>query len=230
MKQKLLLTCEHASNHVPAKYKNCFHDKNILETHRAYDIGAAEVCDILADRLHAPAIMAEISRLVIELNRSLHHPGLYSEFMRNVSVPARREIVSSYYLPYRSSVMTKIKSMLKSCDRIIHVSVHSFTPVMNGVTRNADVGLLYDPSRRHEKQFALAWKTQLREIDYAIRVRCNYPYKGISDGFTTFLRKEFKPDTYVGIELEMNQAILQDARKRRVMSDLMARSLDGCLK
>jgi len=36
-------------------------------------------------------------------------------------------------------------------------------------------------------------------------VRRNYPYAGKNDGFTTYLRRRFPSDAYLGIELEINQ-------------------------
>ena len=38
-----------------------------------------------------------------------------------------------------------------------------------------------------------------------LSIRCNYPYKGNADGFTTYLRKQFSEKKYLGIELEINQ-------------------------
>ena len=38
----LILTCEHASNHLPAAFKKAV-PAEVLKTHRAYDIGAVQV-------------------------------------------------------------------------------------------------------------------------------------------------------------------------------------------
>jgi hypothetical protein len=38
-----------------------------------------------------------------------------------------------------------------------------------------------------------------------LKVRKNYPYKGISDGLTTSLRKQYTQKNYCGIEIEINQ-------------------------
>ena len=42
-----------------------------------------------------------ISRLLIEPNRSLHHPQLFSEFTRDLSEARKDEIIEEFYLPYR---------------------------------------------------------------------------------------------------------------------------------
>jgi len=92
--------------------------------------------------------------------------------------------------------------------RVIHVSSHSFTPVLNGEVRRADVGLLYDPRRREEAALCSRWKTALGAIAPALRVRRNYPYAGKGDGLTSALRLAFASRDYVGIELEINQQIV----------------------
>ena len=90
---------------------------------------------------------------------------------------------------------------------MFHLSVHSFTPVMEGVERDADIGILYDPSRPLAVRWAAAWESALQSLAPAWRVRHNYPYLGTDDGHTTELRAVFGPDSYVGIELEINQAL-----------------------
>jgi hypothetical protein len=77
------------------------------------------------------------------------------------------------------------------------------------------MGLLFDPDRAHEKLFCEEWKIQLLQVFPDWKVEFNEPYKGIDDGFTTYLRKRFSNDHYLGIELEWNQkwAAGQDASK-----------------
>jgi predicted N-formylglutamate amidohydrolase len=90
-------------------------------------------------------------------------------------------------------------------DRVVHVAVHSFTPSLRGVRRNADLGLLYDPARSGELALARRWRAALREVAPELCVRMNYPYRGTSDGIQTELRRRFGARDYVGIEIEVNQ-------------------------
>jgi predicted N-formylglutamate amidohydrolase len=117
----------------------------------------------------------------------------------------RREILEAHYLPYRSQVEAHIASEIAKGRRVIHISSHSFTPVLNGEARNADIGLLYDPSRAAEAKLCQGWQAALKAITPETRVRRNYPYTGKSDGFTAHLRRQFVEGTYAGIELEVNQ-------------------------
>jgi hypothetical protein len=46
-------------------------------------------------------------------------------------------------------------------------------------------------------------------------VRLNYPYAGAADGLTTWLRRRHPQSRYLGVELEINQAIVGTPRWRR---------------
>ena len=52
-----------------------------------------------------------------------------------------------------------------SGDRVVHIASHSFTPELNGHVRTADVGMLYDPGRPGEVEFATAWLDALGRAD-----------------------------------------------------------------
>ena len=117
----------------------------------------------------------------------------------------RRDILDRYYLPYRTAVEAHIAAAIAHGSRVIHLASHSFTPVLDGVVRNADIGLLYDPARAGEAELCRHWQVQLKAQAPELKVRRNYPYTGRSDGFTAFLRRRFPSDLYVGIELEINQ-------------------------
>jgi predicted N-formylglutamate amidohydrolase len=114
---------------------------------------------------------------------------------------------------------------------VLHLAVHSFTPVWAGQERNADIGLLYDPRRIQERRLCQRWQRLLGEVDSTLRVRRNYPYLGRADGLTTALRQEFAPTSYLGIELEVNQAVLAGAApRRRQLQRAIVESLKRLLK
>src|SRR4030065_143064 len=66
--------------------------------------------------------------------------------------PARRAILNRYSRPYRNRVEAHIAAAIAQGSRVIHLSSHSFTPVLDGEVRNADIGLLYDPARHGEAE------------------------------------------------------------------------------
>lgn len=205
----LLITCEHGGNRIPPRYRDCFagHEA-LLESHRGYDPGALAMARDLARELHAPLIYATTSRLLVDLNRTLGHPRLHCETIRTLPETVRREIVDKYYLPLRTRAERIVAAEVDAGRSVIHVSSHSFTPVLDGVVRQADVGLLYDPSRPGETELCAEWLACLRRRAPTLKVRRNYPYTGRSDGFTAYLRRCFAAGHYVGIELELNQRLV----------------------
>ncbi|HUX90536.1 MAG TPA: N-formylglutamate amidohydrolase [Gallionellaceae bacterium] len=211
----VLITCEHGGNHIPYRYRKLFSGAEaLLQTHRGYDAGALAMAKDLAKFLGASLFVATTSRLLVDLNRSIGHPRLYSDATRKAPVMVRREILQSHYLPYRNKVEADIFAAIERGSRVIHIASHSFTPELGGVMRNADIGLLYDPSRSEEAALCRHWQMQLKAGAPNLKVRRNYPYTGRSDGFTAYLRRSFHAKCYVGIELEINQNKILDGGRR----------------
>jgi predicted N-formylglutamate amidohydrolase len=201
-----LITCEHGGNRVPSRYRHLFAGfEALLQTHRGYDAGALALARGLARALAAPLFVSTTSRLLVDLNRSIGHPRLYSEATRDAPATVRSKILESYYLPYRNKVEADIAEAIARGSRVIHVASHSFTPELDGAVRNADIGLLYDPARSGEAELCRCWQAQIRALAPELKVRRNYPYAGKSDGFTAYLRRRFPAEVYIGIELEINQ-------------------------
>jgi predicted N-formylglutamate amidohydrolase len=206
---QFLITCEHGGNRIPQRYIHYFlGDEALLESHRGYDLGALTMARELAQKLSAHLFYSIISRLLIDLNRSIGHSRLYSEAIRKATKPERHNIMERYYLPYRRKIEASIVEAVAQGKRVIHISSHSFTPQVDGKIRNTDIGLLYDPARTAEKEFCKRWQAALVVEMHDLRVRRNYPYIGISDGLTAHLRRLFVPEAYVGIELEINQYLV----------------------
>jgi predicted N-formylglutamate amidohydrolase len=226
----LLLTCEHAGNKVPARYRRLFRGhSDVLKTHRGYDIGALKLARYLAAELHAPLLYTDITRLLVEVNRSRGHEQLFSEFTRDLDPAEQSDILDAYYDPHRERVELMLDTFIEQGRRVIHIGVHSFTPVLHGKARNADIGLLFDPARAHEQRLCTRWQRAMRKAAPELRVRRNYPYHGASDGLTTHLRNQFPPDRYLGIELEVNQALLQNRSQSMAIRRTLAQTLETSL-
>jgi len=223
----VLITCEHGGNRIPPRYRPLFAGfEALLHTHRGYDPGALGLARELAEALAAPLFFSTTSRLLIDLNRSVGHPSLYSEATRSAPVTVRREILEKHYLPYRDEVEAHIAAAIARGSRVIHLASHSFTPVLDGEVRNADIGLLYDPARPGEVELCRRWQARLQAQARELKVRRNYPYTGRSDGFTAYLRRRFPAGVYVGIELEINQKhVLHGGRRWRTLQDLVIEAL-----
>jgi predicted N-formylglutamate amidohydrolase len=200
----------------------------LLESHRGYDPGALSMARSLSRALGAVHIASTVSRLLIELNRSPGHPAVYSKVMRKAPESVRREVYQRYYSPYRARVENAVRAAVERGNRVVHISSHSFTPRLNGVVRNADAGLLYDPRRASERALCLRWQVALQARMPGWRVRRNYPYRGASDGLTRYLRSQFSGNAYTGIELEINHKhFFADARS---WNDIRSRVLGALLE
>jgi predicted N-formylglutamate amidohydrolase len=168
----------------------------------------------LATAFRAPLVISTTSRLLVDLNRSIGHPQLFSAATRSAPAKLRAKIVEQHYRPYRLQVERLVRQSVSRGRRVIHISSHSFTPELNGKVRRADVGLLYHPGRLGEAELCARWKVSLAAFAPELRVRRNYPYAGKGDGLTSHLRLRFPPGAYVGIELEVNQSCIPAAGRR----------------
>lgn len=224
----LFLSCEHASNEIPAQVAGYFRPdaaKSMLLTHRGYDIGAFDVFRELSQELGPNfALAGTFSRLAIDLNRNSDRNGRFSEWTETAGA-AEKAFLERYFAEFRKKFLDALNDyFIHNSGPAVHISVHSFTPELNGSVRNADIGLLYDPARKPEKILAKRWKEGLAEIRPDLRVRFNYPYLGKTDGHATSLRKLFSAERYAGFELEMNQAFLARESAKDV-AKLLAESL-----
>jgi predicted N-formylglutamate amidohydrolase len=210
-----VISCEHGGNRIPARYRRLFRGRrSLLASHRGHDPGALVMARELARAFSAPLVTSTVSRLLVDLNRSVGHPQLFSAATRGAPAAFRAGIVERHYRPYRAQVARIVAQAVSRGRRVIHISSHSFTPKLRGKVRRADVGLLYDPARCGEAALCARWKASLRAMAPGLRVRRNYPYAGKGDGLTSHLRREFPPTAYVGIELEINQNIVFTAGRR----------------
>ena len=127
----------------------------------------------------------------------------------------RKRILARWWQPHRQAVEDAAAAAIARGRRVVHVAVHSFTPELDGVVRNADIGFLYDSRRKHEAALCRRWGAILLRLDPTLRVRYNYPYDGAADGLSTALRRRHAETRYLGVELELNQALVGSRGWRR---------------
>jgi predicted N-formylglutamate amidohydrolase len=145
-----LVTCDHATNRVPDWVAGG--DLGIaaadMARHIAYDIGAAGLTRALAERLDAPAILSDFSRLVIDPNRGEDDPTLLMRLYDGTIIPANRHAdaadlerrLARLYRPYHAA---QARMAARRPDTVI-LAIHSFTPCLKGrAPRPWQVGVLY---------------------------------------------------------------------------------------
>jgi len=206
---RLILTCEHAGHRIPREHAPLFRGAAaLLASHRGWDPGALSVARHLARARGVPLSAVTWSRLLVAANRAPHNPRIWSAFTGSLPADERARILDRYWWPHRREVEAMVREGAASGHRVVHVAAHSFTGVLDRQVRNADIGLLYDPARPGEADLCRRWQEILHTIDPGLRVRRNYPYRGDADGLTAALRRAFAEDQYLGLEIEMNQALL----------------------
>lgn len=224
MFRSVIITCEHAGNQVPDHYKFLFEGQTeVLETHRGWDPGAWKLAEYLSGHLHAPLFGCHTTRLLIEANRSPNSTELFSQFSNILPKPDKENLIETLYQPYRNQIQQAIEVSLKP---VLHLSIHSFTPVWQNVTRPVDIGILFAPEQPSEKIYADLLKGELIKNLPSLTIRFNEPYKGTDDGITTWLRNYYSNDEYTGIELEVNQKF---ASNLFLIQDKLAQSIRATL-
>ncbi|KGP62483.1 N-formylglutamate amidohydrolase [Legionella norrlandica] len=225
-KLALVVSCEHAVNTVPPEYQKLFEPhKELLESHRGLDLGALEVAESIHRMNQCNLYKATCTRLLVDCNRSANHPNCFTEITKTLSDDEKKKILNQYYFPFRNQVINNIQQFINQELQVWHLSVHSFTPKMNNLIRTTDIGILYDPQRSSEKALSKQWQKEIKTLYPEYKVRMNYPYKGISNGFTTSLRKKYTPDEYIGIELEVNQKFTLGLNHMNNLKNILALSV-----
>jgi len=150
-----------------------------LDRHIGWDIGAEPLTRRLASRFNAPAIITSYSRLVIDCNRALSDPSCISEVSDSTVVPgnadlsptARAERAEAIYWPYHRRIALMLDGFAARGVVPAVISIHSFTPSLQGVPRPWQVGVLWDVDQR----IAAPLLRALRENE-ALIVGDNQPY------------------------------------------------------
>jgi len=89
-----VITCEHGGNGFPCCIRDLFHgQQGLLESHRGYDPVALVMGRALAAAFAAPLVASTVSRLLVDLNRSVGHPRLHSEATRKAPAEVHQRIM-----------------------------------------------------------------------------------------------------------------------------------------
>ncbi|TFU06384.1 N-formylglutamate amidohydrolase [Polymorphobacter arshaanensis] len=217
---RLLVTADHASAAVPHGVELGV-SAAAMATHIAIDIGTAELARRLAARLGAPAVIATVSRLVIDFNREPDATGLIPHISDGVHIIGndglpdgeRTRRLNAYHAPYHATIDAAIAETAPA----MLVSIHSFTPQLAtrpDEVRPWPVGVLYNVDDRAARLGIAALAAR------GWNVGDNQPYSGRVLNATMNRHAEARGLPYLGFEVRQDQ--LGDAAGIAAWADILA--------
>lgn len=182
----VLVICDHASNKIPKKLNALGVNNDTLEHHIAYDIGTEYIGKYIADDMNASTILSGFSRLVVDLNRDLDHnysmpvmnDGLHIPGNDGLQPEQKQRRIDEIYTPYHSEIRASVETIRKQGKQPFVISVHSFTPEMDNIPRETEIGILWDHSNKDIAQ-AMLENLKIRNPDLVIGN--NQPYSFVDE-------------------------------------------------
>jgi len=228
-----VLTCEHASNRLPQKanglpWQSSAKDRECLEDHWGYDLGAAELTRALQVQTGSCAVLSRFSRLVCDPNRDPAEPSFVVEeieghtlsFNRSVDAAARRRRRDDYAEPYHAAVRSALARRRAQGAAVHLCSVHSFTPIHQGTRRRMEVGVLFDAHETHARRLAEALAAE------GFATALNAPYSGYA-GLIYAARRHGREAQVPYLEIEVRQDLLRGTAPLSQVAARIARALEA---
>lgn len=213
---KIVLACEHASCFIPASLNGLGLTGDALTSHAAWDPGAKAVAQHMAARLDAPLVASCVSRLVYDCNRPPGAAGAMPARSEIYDIPgnagltdqARKDREDVYYTPFRSALAETIARRRHA----VLVTIHSFTPVYQGVARDVEIGILHDADTRLADAMLAAVPP-----DGPYLVQRNQPY-GPADGVTHTLKEHALPRGLLNVMIEIRNDLIRAPTAQEAMA------------
>ena len=240
----IIFVCDHASNRFPQALGRLGIPARYVDDHIAWDIGAAAVTRALRERFAADAVLANYSRLVIDLNR---RPGDFTVIPPisdgvlipgNLSLPqAVRDLRGdTFHKPYHAAIEALIGRRVNGdeADAVaagagaaarlpVFIGIHSFTPSFHRTPRPWHTGILWD----RDPRLALPLLRALRR-DRALCIGDNEPYSGRHPAdYSIDTHAETRGMAHVGIEIR--QDLIADAAGQAEWAGRLGDALEAIL-
>ncbi len=207
-----LLLGDHAGRAIPARLGDLGVPPAAMDLHIAWDIGIAGVGGLLSPLLDAPFVRQGYSRLVIDCNRKPEAPDLAPAVSDGVAIPGNDELAAEalaarrreIYEPYQTRIAALLDERAARGQRTLLVSLHSFTPSMQGFARPWRYGVL------HRNDSVLSSRVlTLLQAALGDEAGDNEPYAMDARDNTIPLHADARGLDY--LELEIRQDLIADA-------------------
>ncbi len=223
-----LFVCEHACLNIPAEFQKLGLSDEARSSHVAWDPGAGAVTRHLSRSLDCPAVLGRFSRLLYDCNRppeaadAIPVKSEIYEISGNVglSEQERSRRVEQFYRPFEQELSAQLDSQTSPAAL---VTIHSFTPVYNGVKRDVELGILHDAdSRLADAMLAVASRHT------NLNVQRNEPY-GPRNGVTHTLKLQGISRGLLNVMLEVRNDLLQTPAQCDAIAEMLAGLLADAL-
>lgn len=151
----ILFLLQHSGQAIPAAL-DISDDGEPINNHTSWDIGTMGVGRHLAKISGCTTIIANYSRLVIDINRSLdsaylipsHAESIEIAGNANISDTERRQRIDEIYHPYHEEVKRQLARISQSEQTPVVIDIHSFTRRFFAAKRPWNIGLLWGRDQR----------------------------------------------------------------------------------
>lgn len=219
-----VVSCDHASNHVPAAVGggSLGIAAEDMARHIAWDVGAAGVAERLGALLEAPVILGGFSRLVIDPNRGEDDPTLVMRLYDGTIIPANRHVdaaeverrLAAWHRPYHAALAGL---MARPGARLL--AIHSFTPCLRGrAPRPWHLGLL----SAHDRRLADPLLARLAQEPDLV-VGDNEPYAGHLPGDS--VDRHALAQGRLNVLVELRNDLIRDAEGQEYWAGRLARAI-----
>lgn len=223
-----LLIGDHAGIAIPARMGSLGVSPADMARHIACDIGIRGLGEALAGMLGAAFIHQTYSRLVIDCNRDPHSPGAIPAMSDGTIIPGNQDMtpdeaaarIAEIHAPYQDAIAHAIATGKAK----LLVSLHSFTPVMQGFERPWEIGVLHGGG---DERFAIAMLNVLRARG-GIVVGDNEPYR--MDGIDHTVPRHAFATGMPYVEIEVRQDLIGDVAGQVRWAGILADALQDALR
>jgi predicted N-formylglutamate amidohydrolase len=231
-KADILLIADHASLALPPEYGTLGLAPEVLRRHIGWDIGAADVTRRMAELLDAPAVLAGNSRLLFDCNRQPGNPMATPAISDGVTIPGNQDLDDEeiakrqklYFDPYHAAIEQQLNAFAERGVIPALISMHSFTPVMDGFERPWHAGLLTNKDER-----LVAGLLAALNAHHGVLADQNVPYSGDDpSGYTIHVHGEERGVPCVAVEIR--QDLIDTHHGAQTWAGMMAGALGETLK
>jgi predicted N-formylglutamate amidohydrolase len=221
---RVILVCEHASNHIPDAWGDLGLAAAQRVEHIAWDPGALAVARGLSRLMDAVLIHAPVSRLIYDCNRAPDMAGAMPARSEVHDIPGNMAIsveerlarTEAVYLPWAEGLHGLIARRIALGLRPVVITIHSFTPIYHAKPRRVEFGVIHDADAHLAVNIANAAQKLTK-----LNVQINAPYSA-ADDVTHTLRVHATPYGLPNAMLEIRNDLIATAEAADAMAALLA--------